>query len=285
MKQSSASTRRQNNLEKYNSLKNVYERIVTSSESEEESTIERASTPLPRNSQTNYRNILEIANASAEAIADEKGYFDVSADSLEMSCKKMRLNSTFESLESGALPGTSPENTHEEIRESLESPDQLTDEEEGFVVEIHRVPSPQSITSCMIAAYLEQVHREEDGASLFETPQELPENSFPPNKPIERSGKRSQQHKRSEHQYGNAHINPHAQSTREKCFPQRSGPVTTRSRLGMLLQASGDWKRAWLPPAITEMVMKLETNIHKQINCDLKRKLYVYTTEYSNKVS
>ena len=81
----------------------------------------------------------------------------------------MRLNSTCESLESEELPSTSPETTHDEIRESPESPDQLT-EEDGFVVEIHRVPIPQSITSCKVAAYLEQVHREEDGASLFETP-------------------------------------------------------------------------------------------------------------------
>ena len=87
----------------------------------------------------------------------------------------MRLNSTFESLESGELPSTSPETTHNEIRESAESPDELTeDEEEGFVVENHRVLSPESKTSCMIAEYLEQVHMEEDGASLFETPQALP---------------------------------------------------------------------------------------------------------------
>ena len=154
-----------------NSLKKVNELIDISSESEEESVMEKVSTPLPKNSQTNFRIILEIANSSAVAIADEEEYFDISADSLEMNCKRMRLNSTLESLESIELPSTSPETTHNEIRESPESPDEQTeDEEERFVFECHRVPSHQSITSCIIAGYLEQVHREEDEASLFETP-------------------------------------------------------------------------------------------------------------------
>ena len=228
-----------------NSLKKVYELIDISSESEQGSAVERASTPLPRNPQTNYRIILEIANSSTEAIADEEEYFDVSADSLEMNCKKMRLNSTFQSLESGELPSTSPETTHDENRESPERPDQLTDEEEGFMVESQRVPSPQSKTSCIIAAYLEQVHRRKMELLFWK-----PLFSKPPLF-------ESQQHKRSEHQYGNAPINPHAQSTQEKCFPQRIGPVTTRSRLGMLLQASGDRKRAVFQPAVPEMVVEL----------------------------
>ena len=55
-----------------------------------------------------------------------------------------------------------------------------------------------------------------------------------------------------------APFDPHAQSTREKGFPQKSGPVTTRSRLGMLLQASGDRKRARMQPALPEMVTVIE---------------------------
>ena len=87
----------------------------------------------------------------------------------------MRLNSTLESLDSGELPSTSSETTHNEIRENLESPDEQTEvEEEGFVVESHKVPSHKSITSGMIAEHLEQVHREEDGASFFETLRALP---------------------------------------------------------------------------------------------------------------
>ena len=170
-----------------NSPKKVYELIDISSESEEETVIERASTPFPRNSQTNFRIILEIANSSAEAIADEEEYFDISADFLQMNCKRVRLNSTLESLESGELRSTSPGTTHNEIKESPESPDELTeDEEDGFVVENHRVPNPQSKTSCMIAEYLEQVHREEDGASLFEAPRHSQENSFPSCEPTKR---------------------------------------------------------------------------------------------------
>ena len=69
-----------------NSLKVVYELIDILSESEEESVIGRASTPLPRNFQTNFRIILEVSNSSDEAIANEEEYFDISADSLEMNC-------------------------------------------------------------------------------------------------------------------------------------------------------------------------------------------------------
>ena len=81
----------------------------------------------------------------------------------------MRLNSTFESLESGELPNTSAKSAYSEMRESPESPDEQTeDKEEGFIDESHKVPSPQSITSCMITEYLEQVHKEEAIVSLFD---------------------------------------------------------------------------------------------------------------------
>ena len=92
---------------KMNSLKKVYEFIDISSESEEESIIERASTPLPRSFQPNFRVQLDVSNSSAEAVADQEVYFDISADSLETNCKRKRLDSTFESLESGELPSTS----------------------------------------------------------------------------------------------------------------------------------------------------------------------------------
>ena len=69
--------------------------------------MERASTPLPRKTQPNFRVILQISNSSAEAVAHKEECFDISADSLEAKCKRMRKNSTFESLESGELPSTS----------------------------------------------------------------------------------------------------------------------------------------------------------------------------------
>ena len=72
--------------------------------------------------QPNFRIILEISNSSAEAGADQEEYFDISADSLEMNCKRMRLNSTFESLESGELPNTSAKSAYSEMREALRAP-------------------------------------------------------------------------------------------------------------------------------------------------------------------
>ena len=77
-----------------NNYKNVFELIdISSSESDEESIGERASTPLPRSVQPNFRVVIDVSNSSAEAVADEEECFDISADSLEADCKRMRLSS------------------------------------------------------------------------------------------------------------------------------------------------------------------------------------------------
>ena len=67
----------------------------------------RASTPLPKNAQPSFRVILEISNSSAEAVAHKEECFDIFVDTLEANFERMRINSTFESLESGELPSTS----------------------------------------------------------------------------------------------------------------------------------------------------------------------------------
>ena len=94
-----------------NNLMKVYELIDLSSENEEKSVRERASTPnrasVARDIQPNFRVVLEMINSSVEAVADEEEYFDIPADSLEAICKRMRLYSTCESLESEELPSTS----------------------------------------------------------------------------------------------------------------------------------------------------------------------------------
>ena len=169
-----------------NNYKNVFELIdISSSESDEESIGERASTPLPRSIQPNFRVVVDVYNSSAEAVADEEECFDISADSLEADCKRMRLSSSLESLESGELDRTAPNPEYSTMRESPESPDiQSENEEEGFVVESHRLPSPQSITSCMINEYLEQVHREEENISFFETPPGTPKRITVPQSPL-----------------------------------------------------------------------------------------------------
>ena len=88
----------------------------------------------------------------------------------------MRLNSTLESLESGELVKMSPKSDYSTMRESPESPDEQKQEEDNnrsnsgvFIVEGHCAPSPKSITSAVIADYLEQDSRE-DASSNFVTP-------------------------------------------------------------------------------------------------------------------
>ena len=65
------------------------------------------STPIPRDSQVNPRIIIEIPHSSAEATADDEEYLDLSLDSLETDCKRMKLSdsyTSFESVESGEYP-------------------------------------------------------------------------------------------------------------------------------------------------------------------------------------
>ena len=88
-------------------LLDIDELIDISSSSEEEGEIERASTPLPRDSQVNPRIIIEIPHSSAEATADDEEYLDLLLDSLETDCKRMKLSdsyTSFESVESGEYP-------------------------------------------------------------------------------------------------------------------------------------------------------------------------------------
>ena len=146
-------------------LLEIYELIDISSDSEDETEAsERSSTPLPSGSLPNIRVILNVSNSSARAVADEEEYFDVSADSLEADCKRMRLSSSFESLESGELNNASPKSEYSSMKESPDSPDEQEEDDkksnpEVFVVEGHRAPSPQSITSFIINEYLEEIHR------------------------------------------------------------------------------------------------------------------------------
>ena len=82
-----------------NSYKNVFELIDISSSQDEEEFLERSSTPLSRKYIPSYMIVLEMSHSSAEATADEEECFDISTDSLESSCKRMRLNSSLDTLE------------------------------------------------------------------------------------------------------------------------------------------------------------------------------------------
>ena len=138
---------------------------------------ERTSTPVSKNYQENYRIVLEISHSSTGAIADEEEYFDISADSLESNCKRMKLDSSRESLGLEDFHNSSVESPHSAMTESQESTnvqenryERDADDNSGvFIVESHKPPSTESITSTVIADFLDQV-REEDASSYFVTP-------------------------------------------------------------------------------------------------------------------
>ena len=155
-----------------NNLQDIYELIDISSSSEEEGEITRASTPLPRANKEYPRIIVEILNSSAEATADEE-FLDLSLDSLESECKRMKLSepyTSFETVESGQYPQSeSPEEIV--MADSPESPDESLSSD-IFVVETS-ASDKESITSSKVAEYLGKVHQE-DASSYFNTPPGTP---------------------------------------------------------------------------------------------------------------
>ena len=153
-----------------NNLLDIYELIDISSSSEEEGEITRASTPLPRVNKKYPRIIVEIMNSSAEATADEEEFLDLSLDSLEAECKRMKLSTSFETVESGQYPQSeSPE--EEVMADSPESPDESLSSD-IFVVE-PSADDKESTTSSKVAEYLEKVHQE-GASSYFNTPPGTP---------------------------------------------------------------------------------------------------------------
>ena len=88
----------------------------------------------------------------------------------------MKLDSSPESLGLEYCHNSSVKSPHSAKVESPENPDVLensnerdTDNSGVFKVEIHKPPSAESITSTVIADFLDQV-REEDASSYFVTP-------------------------------------------------------------------------------------------------------------------
>ena len=165
-----------------NAYKATYELIDISSDEEEFS--ERASTPLPRCESLNYRVVLEVPQSPAEATVDDEEYFDLLLESLESDCKRLRLNLSYESIDSAVLPNSElvPEVPQKEgPADSPESPDESLNSE-VFIVE--QSNSEESTTSTRILEYLEQV-RQEDSASYFSTPPGTPRKiSFQPTSPL-----------------------------------------------------------------------------------------------------
>ena len=162
-----------------NCLKSVCEVIDISSSEDEEGILERSSTPLPREFILNYRVVLE------EATADEEECFDVSTDSLESNCKKMRLNCSLESLESAAhaLRQNPTERQNEGLPDRPESPDESMCSD-IFIIE-ESPDNEESMTSSRVAEYLEKV-QQEDSTSYFDTPPGTPRKIiFKPASPLD----------------------------------------------------------------------------------------------------
>ena len=110
------------------SLKDFYELLYISSESENEEESEKDSTPLPKEIFPNLRGTLEISNSSVEANTDFEEDFNSSLDSLGTNCKRLKLSNSFVSVESGEFPSSTENYEDGERVESLESPDEELEE-------------------------------------------------------------------------------------------------------------------------------------------------------------
>ena len=141
--------------------------------------------PLFPERQCQITVILEISLSPAEAVADEEEYFDVSADSLEASYKRIKLNSSLSSIDSNPPPQQEENDeaqTNVEIPDSPESPDESMSSD-VFVVE-EAISNEGSISSSKVAEYLEKVHQE-DSSSYFVTSLGTPRKiNFAPASPL-----------------------------------------------------------------------------------------------------
>ena len=113
--------------------------------------------------------MIEVLNSSAEATADEEEFLDLSLNSLETECKRMKLNESytrFETVESGQYPQS--ESAEEIIADSPESPDPSLNSD-VFVVEKPHQEETSSMTSGKVAEFIGQA-TEDDASSYFESP-------------------------------------------------------------------------------------------------------------------
>ena len=105
-------------------LNDIYELIDISSEIKNNERSERASTPLPKDTFPNIRVILEISHSSIEANADLEEDLNSSLGPIDMDCKRLKLDNSFETVESGEYPNSPGKYQDGEIIESPESPDE-----------------------------------------------------------------------------------------------------------------------------------------------------------------
>ena len=121
-----------------NIYKGTFE-LVDISLSDEEATLERRYKPLPRYEVPNFRVVLEIPQSPAEDTVGEEEYFDLTLESLESDCKRMKLSLSFESIESGELSETEEMSEALHHQEPPDSPESLDESlrSEMFVVDTH----------------------------------------------------------------------------------------------------------------------------------------------------
>ena len=132
---------------------------------------QRSSTPLPKPQHRNYRVVLETSQSSVGAVADNEEYFDISAESLENNCKRMRLNSSLESLDMEEIKNDKVDkelDCEQETADSPENPDPSLSSD-VFIVEKPKSEETSSITSSDIARFVEEA-TVGDADSYFETP-------------------------------------------------------------------------------------------------------------------
>ena len=161
-------SQKKSQTKKMSNLMDIYELIDISSSSEEEGEITRSSTPLPKDNGKYPRIVEEILNSSAEATADAEEFLDLSLNSLETECKRMKLSESYSSCEtvkSGQYPQSESE---EEIADSPESPDPSLNSD-VFVVEKPCEEETSSMTSSKVVEFIRQA-TEDDACSYFESP-------------------------------------------------------------------------------------------------------------------
>ena len=166
----------QRRRQKMNSLKNVYELIDMRGWGRNSGT--RLYAPSSWNYLQLQGNTTSVPFIGRSAAADEEECFDISTDSLESSCKRLRLNSSLESIE----PETYAPRQNEDLPDSPESPDESMCSD---IFDVEESPdNAESLTSSRVAEYLERV-QQKDSASYFITPPGSPRKiSFNPASPL-----------------------------------------------------------------------------------------------------
>ena len=115
--------------------------------------------------------VLEVVRSSAEAVADEEKNFDMSADSLKLKCKRVRLDSNARRVDSELYPqqGDIVETQKDEgLPDRLGSPDESL-KSKVFVLK-ENAANEEFVTSSRILEDLERVKQENSSTNFVSPP-------------------------------------------------------------------------------------------------------------------